>query len=176
MEVPSMRRGLILAGLCLAVLSFANMPAGSQQERPVDDLAGINRSLERMVVLLETALEHQEVDILLKRIELKERRLIPLESELRRAERSLLDMQSRLKMIQEELEQTEDQLSEEMRQGVDPKDSDARRAREQMERILATENVRAEEFQRRVRMLEDELAEGREDIAILDEQLQELLQ
>lgn len=166
----------MLAGLCLAVLTFGIMPAGSQQDRPVDDLAGINRSLERMVVLLETMLDNQDIDIILRRIELKERRLLPLESELRRAERSLLDMQSRLKMIQEELEQTEEQLSEEMRQGVDPQDSDTRRARDQMERILATENSRAEESQRRVRMLEDELAEGREEIAILDEQLQERLQ
>jgi hypothetical protein len=45
-----------------------------------------------------------------------------------------------------------------------------------MERILATESSRAEEFQRRVRMLEDELADGQEEIAILDEQLQERLQ
>jgi chromosome segregation ATPase len=165
-----------LAGLCLAVLAFAILPAGSQQENQVNDLAGINRSLERMVVLLETMIDNQDTDILLRRIELKERRLIPLESELRRAERSLLDMQSRLKMIQEELEQQEEQLSEEMRQGIDPQDSDARRAREQMERILETENSRAEEFERRVRMLQDELAEGQDEIAILDEQLQELLQ
>jgi hypothetical protein len=179
-----MRRGLILAGLCLAVLWFGTTPIGSQQEilsreetaRLVDDVAGLNRSLERMVVMLETLIDNQAIDILLKRVELKERRLIPLESELRRAERSHLDMQSRVKMIQEELEQQEDALSEEMRKGIDHQDSETRRAREQMERILATEMSRADEFQRRVRLLEDELAEGREEIAILDEQLQELLQ
>jgi len=173
-----MKRKWILAGLCLVVLAIAVSPARAQDAsgQLAEDVAGINRSLERMANLLETLIGNQQVDILLKRIELKERRLAPLESDLRRAERALIDIESRVKRLNEEREELDDAVDEEVRAGVDSEGSEARRMRDQLERVVEMEAGRVEEYRRRVLHLEDQLAEGREEIAILDEQLMELLQ
>jgi septal ring factor EnvC (AmiA/AmiB activator) len=169
-----MNRKWILAGLCLLLFLAVSTPGRSQDT--ADDMAGINRSLERMVVLLETLIGNQQVDILLKRIELQERRLAPLESGLRRAERAMIDVEARLERMKEEREAMEDVIAEEVRDGIDKDDSDARRMRDQLDRVLESESARVEEMRRRVLRLEDELADGREEIVILDEQLRELLQ
>ena len=173
-----MNRNWTLAGLCLALIAIAAMPAGAQEpsEKLAEDIAGIDRSLERMAVLLETLIGNQQIDILLKRIELKERRLAPLESELRRAERALIDIESRVKRMNEEREELEDVVDEEIRDGVDQAGSEARRMQEQLARVVEMETGRVEEYRRRVIRLEDQLAEGRDEILILDEQLMELLQ
>ena len=48
----------------------------------LEQVTGVNRSLERLVSLLEDSLDRQQIDLLLKRIELRERRLAPLEAQL----------------------------------------------------------------------------------------------
>jgi septal ring factor EnvC (AmiA/AmiB activator) len=169
-----MNRQWILAGLCVLLFLAVSPPILSQDE--AEDMAGINRSLERMVVLLETLIGNQQVDILLKRIELQERRLAPLESELRRGERAMIDVEARLKRMQEEREAMEDVIAEEVRDGIDKEDSEARRMKNQLDRVLESESSRVDEMRRRVQRLEDELADGRDEILILDEQLRELLQ
>jgi methyl-accepting chemotaxis protein len=73
------------------------------------------------------------------------------------------------------LEHQEDMLLDETRQGTDTPDSDTRRVIDELRRVLAAGNERVEQVQTRMRRLEDELAEGREKVAILEEQLQEML-
>jgi chromosome segregation ATPase len=173
-----MNRKLILALICLLVLGAGSISARAEEDMSglVDGMAGIKRSLERMAVLMETLIGNQQVDILLKRIELKERRLAPLESELRRAERALIEIESRVKRMNEEREELDDVVDEEIRDGIDPAGSEARRMQEQLARVIEMEAGRVEEYRRRVMRLEDQLAEGRDEILILDEQLMELLQ
>jgi chromosome segregation ATPase len=173
-----MNRKLILTLLCLLILGTASMPSRAEEDMDdlVDEMADINRSLERMAVLLETLIGNQQVDILLKRIELQERRLAPLESELRRGERALIDIEARLKRMQEEREEMENVLAEEVRDGIDREESETRRMKSQLDRVVESESARVEEMRRRVLRLEDELSDGRDEIVILDEQLQELLQ
>jgi chromosome segregation ATPase len=173
-----MNRKLILAGLCVLILAAASLPARAQEDaaQMAEDVAGLNRSLERMVVLLESLIGNQQVDILLKRIELKERRLAPLESELRRAERAMIDVEARLKRMQEEAEEMVDVIADEVRAGIDREGSDSRRTKDQLERVINAESSRVDEMRRRVQQLENELASGRDEIVILDEQLLELLQ
>jgi predicted RNase H-like nuclease (RuvC/YqgF family) len=173
-----MNRNWILAGLSLALITIAAMPARAQEGvgQLADDLAGINRSLERMAGMLEILIGNQQVEILLKRIEMKERRLAPLESELRRAERALVDLEARVKRLNDEREELEDVLAEEMREGIDLEGSETRRMQEQLARVAEMEAGRVEEYRRRVLRLEDQLADGRDEILILDEQLMELLQ
>jgi chromosome segregation ATPase len=172
-----MKRKLILAGLGLLILAAA-LPARAQDDtaRLVEEVAGLNRSLDRMAGMLETLIGNQHVEILLKRIELKERRLEPLESELLRAERAQTDLEARVKRMQEELEQTEDAIADEVRAGSDTPDSESRRMKMQIERVLEVESSRVDDMRRRAQQLENQLASGRDEILILDEQLQELLQ
>ena len=173
-----------IAGVSLAVaLLTVALPAAAQQGRPsgeesaglVEEVAGLRNSLDRLVVLLERMAEQQKIDLLLKRVELKERRLIPVASDLRSLEGEQEDQKVTLARYREMLEQMEDALSEEIRRGVDRPDSESRQMIPQLERELQIEEARAEELERRMRRLEDELADGRREIAILDEQLRELL-
>jgi hypothetical protein len=173
-----MNRKPILALLCLLIIGAAVTPSHAQDDTKalVDEMAGIKHSLDRMALLMETLIGNQQIEILLKRIELMERRLAPLESELRRAERAVIDVEARVKRMQEEREEMEDAIADEIRSGIDQEDSEARRMKEQLDRVIEVEGARVEEMRSRARKLEDELADGRDEILILDEQLKELLQ
>jgi hypothetical protein len=173
-----MNRNRILLCSCILIVWAAAAPARAQEEsaRLVEEMASLNRSMERMVAIMETIIGNQHIDILLRRIEIMESRLIPLESELRRAERAQTDVEARVVRMQEELEEMEDVVAEEVRDGVDQPGSDARRMQAQLERVIESETARAEEMRNRVQRLEAELADGRDEIAIMDEQLRELLE
>jgi len=141
----------------------------------VGEVAGLRESLDRLVLLLERVAEQQKIDLLLKRIELGERRLIPVASDLRSLEGDYEDQKTKVKRYQEMLVQMEDALSEEIRRGVDRPDSEPRQMIPELERELQIEVGRIEDLERRIRRLEDELADGRREISVLDEQLRELL-
>ena len=167
--------------LLAAALLAAAMPATAQQAGPsegaglVEEVAGLRSSLDRLVVLLERVAEQQRIDLLLKRVELKERRLIPVASDLRSLEGDYEDQKAQVKRYREMLEQMEDVVSEQVRRGVDRQDSEAREMIPGIEREMQIEIGRLEDLERRMRRLEDELVDGRREIAILDEQLRELL-
>ena len=164
--------------LALACLPPAMAQAGPGPERDTlaEQLAGLNRSLERLVVLLESSLENQKVDLLLKRINLRERRLAPLESELRSSRNAIADSESETAYLKQMQEQHEETLTREIREGLDRPDSETRAMMAGMESALKMQSQRLEKSQLRIRELEDELAEGREQIAVLDDMLEELLE
>jgi predicted nucleic acid-binding Zn-ribbon protein len=164
--------GVLLAAGLLAGTATAN---AQQDGDLVREVAGLGDSLDRLVVLLERVTEQQRIDLLLRRIELEERRLIPVSSDLRSLEGDYENQKTLVKRYQEMLAQMEDELSEEIRRGVDRPDSEPRQMIPGIERELQIEIGRIEDLERRIRRLEDELAEGRREIAILDEQLRELL-
>ena len=178
-----MGRSWIVATLLAVAVPAVALPAAAQQASApepaaaglVEEVAGLRSSLDRLVVLLERVAEQQRVDLLLKRVELKERRLIPVASDLRSLEGDYEDQKAIVTRYGEMLEQMEDALSDEIRRGVDRPDSEPRQMIPQLERELQIEIERIEELERRMRRLDDELADGRREIAILDEQLRELL-
>jgi len=149
--------------------------AGPDSARLVEEVAGLRDSLERLAALLERATDQQKIDLLLKRIELKERRMIPVATDLRTLEGQYEDQKAVVKRYQEMLDQMEDVVSNEVRRGVDQPDSEARRSVTEIERELQIEVTRIEDLERRMRRLEDELDQGRREVAILDERLQDLL-
>ena len=173
----------IAGALLAAALAAGIVPAAAQQGGQtgaesaalIEEVAGLRSSLDQLVVLLERMAEQQKVDLLLKRVELKERRLIPVASDLRSLEGEYEDQKVMVVRYREMLRQMEDALSEEIRRGVDRPDSEPRQMIPEFERELQIEIARSEDLDRRMRRLEDELADGRRAIAILDEQLRELL-
>lgn len=173
----------LCATLLLAALTpvIAQAPAGAQSpagdmSRLVEEVAGLNRSLDRLAVMLEQVMFQQEVDLVLKRLELKERRLEPMAGHLRSLQREYDDRKTEIKHYQEMLEGARDKVSEEIRQGRDlVAESDAAQVVIEMERALTIETARLEGIERRMRELEDALAEGREEVLILDEQLREMM-
>jgi len=179
-----MRNHWIPASICLGLLAVGLFPAHAQPPAPsgdetarlVEEVAGLHRSLDKLVVMLEQVIYQQQVDLMLKRIELKERRLDPMASHLRSLQREYDDRKSELKHYQEMLELEKDVISDEVREGTDRPDSGSRNQVKELERILTVETARIEDLERRMRQLEDDLAEGREEILVLDEQLREMLE
>jgi predicted nucleic acid-binding Zn-ribbon protein len=140
----------------------------------VDDVAGIRQALDKLVVLLETAQHNQRVELLLKRIELRERRLAPLEKRLAGAQSDVEGLEGERLHMEGMREQEEQELDEALRTGKEDHDS-IRRMLKEIDRMQAGMEARLDEARMRTRRFEDQLADGREEVEILDEILLELL-
>lgn len=149
-------------------------PPGSSAEAPgdvQDQLARLNRTLERIAGLLERQVEGQRLDLTLKRLELGNQRIRTLESELRSAEekkRSLEDrqyeVQSRLKMFEDELERMEPEQIEDNRGSFTIMVGQA-------ERELDVIEARLQETRQRILELENEVTRRRDDLRSLQDGL-----
>jgi hypothetical protein len=142
----------------------------------VREVAALRKTMEQAVVLLDRALVHQRVELLLKRLDLKERRVLPLESELRGARDELTASRNELARFEMILEETEQGISQEVRDGTDQPDSENRRLKQDLEQAVAHVQRNLESDEQRVRQLEDELAERLEEIELLEDSLQERLE
>ncbi len=172
MKVRSTAILIVLFLLCLT-LPVTRTAAETPAPELGADVAGIRNALDRLVVLMETVQHQQRVDLVLKRIELRERRLAPLEQRLQDAQSEVDGLGDELVHMSVMKEQFESQLDE-LSKTRDMDESERNQIRE-FERVEAAIEARVEEAQLRVRRYEDELADGREEIEILDEMLLELL-
>ena len=169
-------------GALLVVLILSAFPASAQTgstEQATelsDEMRGIRRALDRMVGLLETLHQQQDVDLLLKRIELHERRLEPLERRLRSAESEIQGSEEHLKHLELMREQHEEILNAEIREGADTPRSETRRMLDDLARPREAAEERQESARMRAQEYQNDLARGREEIEILDEVRIELLQ
>ena len=141
----------------------------------VQQMVELNRSLDHIAHALQTVLGNQKVDLLIKRIELDERRLSPLGEELRRARDSVRAEQEEIAQMEGIQEQLQRQIDEAVRVGADPRSVEERQQQNHLETMIEVGRERLEAAERRVIDLENDVARGRDRIAILDEQLQELL-
>jgi chromosome segregation ATPase len=172
-----------LTGTLLVMVLVSALPAIGQDgatdqttARLSDEMRGIRQSLDRIVDLLETLQRRQDVDLLLKRIELRERRLDPLESRLRSAESEIQGTEDHLHELDKMEEQHEEILNEEIREGSDAPRSETRRILDDIQRTREAQEERLEAVRMRLQQYENDLARGRETIEILDEMLDELLE
>lgn len=180
-----MRNPWIPRVIVFFVLAAAWIPASrAQQPAPAEEaqgallaeIAGLHRSLDQLVELLRAGLAHQKIDVMLKRIELKERRLAPLERRLRGTQDSILNSQGEIARLEQMKESTEQELADLIREGHEGAINESRYLMGEFEKAIRSEQATIEELERRVVELEDELADGRDEIAILDEKLAELLE
>lgn len=170
--------GAILAAVMLTALPAAAQSAATHDasEPMSDDLKGIRQALDRLVALLETAEHHQRVDLVLKRIELRERRMEPLERRLRSTENEIEGIEEQLKALERMRAQHEELLDDEIREGADTPHSETRRILDDIERSQAGATERLEAVRVRLQQYENDLADGRREIEILDEMLLDLLE
>ena len=168
--------GVFLVVLVLGTPLVHAQSDGSAVETPTltEDVAGIHQALDRLVNLLERVQRNQRVDLLLKRIELRERRLAPLEKRLAGAQSEVEGIEAEQVRMESMREQQERELDEIVREGRETDDGVRRMLRE-VELVQNAMEARLSNAQSRVRRFEDELADGREEIEILDEMLLELL-
>ena len=140
---------IVLAAMVLAT-AWTLTPAQHDQDAAggsaAPEMAGIQRSLDRLVELFEAHLEHQRADLLLKRIQLKERRLEPAEQRLRDAESRLEGRESEVKRMTQILEEQQSVLEDEIREGIDQPASDTRRMIANLERVIRTQQAQFSHF------------------------------
>lgn len=177
--MSGMRVRIVLAALAMVmvwtVASAQPQEGATTGEAAAPGLAGIQQSLDRLVELFEAQLAYQRVDLLLKRIQLKERRLEPAERRLRDAQANLEGREAEVKRMKAMLAEQQIVLDDEIRDGIDQPGSDTRQMITALERAIRTEEAQLDDDRMRVRRIEDELAEQREEIEILDDLLLELL-
>ena len=126
--------------------------------------------------MLERMQFHHEVDLMLKRIELRERRLAPLEHRLRSFENDARSHEEQLKSLAMIEEQHETALQQEIQDGMDSPHSDTRRMQEDIRRSKITTEERLERIRMQLQLLENELSTGRRDLEVLDDMLMDLLE
>lgn len=176
----TLRLSLVLLCAMLFLGTPGPVSAQDSQENPTEqlarELARLNRSLDRIVGLMEDSASYDRVELVLRRIDLKERRLAPLEAQMRRVDTQIFDHKSEIKRMEQMVEEHEDLLDDEIRDGTDRPGSDTRQYMHQLPQAVASITARYEELQLRQRRLEDELGDGRDEIALLDEALREMLE
>lgn len=180
----------LFALLAALTLSFAVASPAFAQTRPVpstteevtnpgtieDELVRLNRTLERIAVLLERQLESDEIDLTLKRIEMGESRISSLEDELadaRSTRRSIEDETDGLRMhlrnIEQELATSTAEDLEGERPGYEMMSRQATYRLESLEQRL-------QETDARIYEIENELGRRRDDLRSLQEAVDRRLQ
>ena len=171
---------IMLVSATLAVWLLASVPANGQTSPETagvtEELEGIRRALDRLVSLQESASRYQAVDLVLKRIELKMRSLEPLERRLRGAENDVENAEEHLKQLARMLEQNEDVLQQEVQDGTDARRSETRRMLDDIRRTQRGAEERLDLAYQATQRFENELADGRRELEILDDRLDELVE
>ncbi len=160
--------GLLAAGPAVR----AQQPAG-EIAPVVEELAAIRQSLDRLVGLLDSLERRQQTDLLMKRIEMKERRIAPLEQKLRQNVDEQDSLTETLTSFQSYRDSAEEQLDDALRRGDEQQ---AQNSREELGHIEAEGErlkVRLERLRRRGLEIEAELIGGRREIDALDDRLAE---
>jgi len=176
MRQPS---GATLLGLSVAGAIVAAAPGNAAVETDeaiVRELGNLNRSLASIAATLERIERKQDVVVVLRRIEIKERKLLALESALRGAQSTLQGLNLDVGRMEAYLESTRDQLTAAIREGAVGPEAEAqlkalRDEEAEAVRMVETRKREIEQTEQRVRELEDDLGDLRDDVGYLEELL-----
>ncbi len=149
---------------------------GDTPEQVVRELAGIQQSLDDLVVLLSTMRRNQDADLILRRIEMHERRLAPLEGRLERNGREQLDARASMSNSEEWKSQTEERIHEIKREGREEVPLQIHQELRMAEQRMIQEQERFDRLQQQQIELEDALADRRDEVEILEDLLHELVE
>lgn len=145
-------------------------------EQVVRELAGIQKSLDDLVVLLSTMHRNQDADLILRRIEMHERRLAPLEARLERNSREQQDVKTSISNIEQWKSQTEELIEEVERKGREEVPIDILQEVRMAEQQMIQEQGRYDRLLQQQIDLENTLADRRDDVEILEDLLSELVE
>ena len=157
-----------------AALAAETVPEDRRQS-VVRELAGLNRTLQQIQGVLERLLVQQELDLLMKRIDLKARRLAPLQSELRGIRGSIESTNGEMKRSGAFKKQLQAELERYRELRRDTNGSAEERSLQDVESEIDLIEERLETLQRRQIEVEDELAARRQEIQFLEDALDERL-
>ena len=175
-----MRYGVLFA-VCLFVTAVS-VPAVAEESGEsgstalVKEVAGLRASVDELVNLLERHMGYQKTELMLKRIDLKQRQLEPLERELRN-KKDLLESRheeiDQLRMFQGQIEK---EIDDEIREGTDSPDSDSRQYREDVELQRGKLEERIVDLERAILDLEGEVGYRQRELEDLEDILEDFLE
>lgn len=141
----------------------------------VQEMAGLNATLQQIQAVLDRLLIQQELDLLMKRIDLRSRRVAPMESELRGIKSSVRSTTEEIQHLELYREELEESAADRREQGLEETGSAEEREQRDIESRLSVVTERLESLQRRQIEVENELAEQREEIQFLEDALDDRL-
>jgi chromosome segregation ATPase len=154
----------------------SSSPSAGASAALLQEMTRLNQSLEEISGLLVLLLDGQEVDILMKRMQFKERRLAQVESELRSRRSEYENLQEEIKQMEGYREEMEIEAANRDQGGLDSTNSEDERIRRQIEAEMERITERSESIYRQVAELENRVGELREEYEILEEMLDERLE
>ncbi len=149
--------------------ALAQEPATASATTLEQELTQLNQTMREIAELMRTYIARQEVDMILKRIELHRRYLNPLEEELRRTRSTKENMEEEIERMSAMIIEMEEQIAREDSDGLDPADSPARQAIDRMELHLKLTKDRQWTLEQRVLSLENDLSSRRQEMEALEE-------
>ncbi|MCP4659212.1 MAG: YbhB/YbcL family Raf kinase inhibitor-like protein [bacterium] len=168
-----MSSAVLLAALCGA--AFLS-PALAQEEEATasettlaQELTKLNQTMREITELMRTYIARQEVDMIMKRIELHRRYLTPLEEELRRAKSTQENVEEELERMSVIIAEMEEELERDDSDGLDPADGRAQQAVDRMELHLKLQKDRRWTLEQRIIELENDLTGRRQEMEALEE-------
>lgn len=151
-----------LLACCAALLWLAPPPARSQEPAVERELAGIRSALQDIATLMRQQLEASNRDVVLRRIEIKNARLVPVEQELRSVrnhiegqEAELARLDSRMQELEETAFYSED---EDAKRQARAEQAELEKYAEQIRGLITGAQARELETLREVDRLEDEIS------------------
>jgi chromosome segregation ATPase len=165
----------LIAAVWVSPVTGQDAP-GDTPEPVVRQLAGIQESLGDLVAVLSTMRRNQDAELILRRIEMHERRLAPLEGRLERNRREQLDAKTSIGNIEEWKSQTEERIHEIEREGREEVPLQLHQEVRMAEQQMSQEQERFERLQQQQIELENTLADRRDEVEILEDLLRELIE
>jgi chromosome segregation ATPase len=180
-----MKRKIMIALLMAPLVGLAGMTAArtsteNDEGSLARELGAMNRSLQTIAQSLQRLGHQQDVVVLLRRIEIKERRLLPRETALRNKRDHIVEMRGDIENYGSYVEGVREQIQTVIRDGGGTQEANEMLAslrREETEAIRLLEGHKAEIEERESAVLdmEDELEELRDEIEELETALDSLL-
>ena len=170
---------LLLVGTALSLGS--TLPEASQETEPTEpgallqEVSELNRSMKEIASLLRETLEHQQMNMLMKRLELKTRSLAPMEEELRRARSDHEGVSNNLKELQMHMQFVEEKIEEEELTAVDPSESTWQMQQRQVDLQIEVLQERLKGVEEKMYEMENDLISRRNEILDWEDYLDEHL-
>ncbi len=160
-----MKRLCLVTAMIALVLSSAPVIADDSASLALE----VRQIREALDTLVELQLTRDRTDLVLKRLELHERRLDPLAQRLVMAETEYRKVVDNLQSLERLKEQDEKMIEDAIKEGNEEDRASIRLMLDNIERTMEQDGEREDAALLRVRELEDEIADRQRDIEILDE-------
>ncbi len=161
--------------LPLAAFLLILAPGLAAQEKAETEIApkldSLQQSMERVSAALDELIRHRRADLLLRRMELAQRKIEPRETELRKAQSVLRTERSEVDRLTMML----DEIRSQTLSGLDIS-SDERDMQSEIERALERKKLRVVDQQRLVDELEQSVEAERKSIRELEQRLDDLME